>query len=301
MLLDADLLARLDPLTFAVRRVRPGQMAGERRSTKRGTSVEFADYRDYTPGDDLRRVDWNTYARLSRPYVKLFEEEEDLAVHVLLDASGSMDWGEDTAHKWTYARRLAAALGYVALTSGDRLTVQTLGRQPVRFGPTRGRAQVLRFFQWIETLPASGVTDLNADLRAYANGTYANGAYAIGGGRPGLVLLLSDFFSPTGATDGLTALLGRGHEVTALHLLSPDEVDPPLGGDLRLRDVETGAEQEVTIDAGLRQRYRRRLAAWRDELRADFRGRGARYLSVTTDVPPARVLLYDLRRLGVWR
>ncbi len=291
MLLDADLLAQLDPLTFAVRHVRPGQMAGERRSTKRGTSVEFADYRDYAPGDDLRRVDWNVYARLSRPYVKLFEEKEDLAVHVLLDASGSMDWGEDAAHKWTYARRLAAALGYVALTSGDRLTVQTLGQEPARFGPTRGRAQVLRFFRWIESLPASGITDLNVDLRAYA----------IAGGRPGLMLLLSDFFSPTGATDGLTALLERGHEVTALHLLSPDEVDPPLGGDLRLRDVETGAEQEVTIDAAVRTRYCQRLAAWRDELRADFRGRGARYLPVTTDVPPARVLLYDLRRAGVWR
>lgn len=296
MLLEADLLARLDPLTFAVRHVRPGQMAGERRSTKRGTSVEFADYRDYAPGDDLRRVDWNTYARLSRPYVKLFEEEEDLAVHVLLDASDSMDWGEDAAHKWTYARRLAAALGYVALTSGDRLTVQTLGREPARFGPTRGRAQVLRFLRWMEELPASGVTDLTGDLRAYANG-----AYAVTGGRPGLALLLSDFFSPTGVVDGLTALLGRGHEVTALHLLSPDEVAPPLGGDLRLRDVETGAEQEVTIDAALRTRYRRRLAAWRDELRADFRRRGARYLPFTTDVPPARVLLYDLRRAGVWR
>ncbi|MGC9399708.1 MAG: DUF58 domain-containing protein [Anaerolineae bacterium] len=291
MLLDNDLLARLDPLTFAVRHVRPGQLAGERRSTKRGTSVEFADYRDYTPGDDLRRVDWNTYARLSRPYVKLFEEEEDLAVHLLLDASGSMDWGEAAAHKWTYARRLAAALGYVALTSGDRLTVQTLGQAPARFGPTRGRAQVLRFFRWIESLPASGVTDLNGDLRAYA----------ISGGRAGLVLLLSDFFSPTGVVAGLTALLSHGHEVAALHLLSPDEVEPPLGGDLRLRDVETGAQQEVTLDATLRRRYRRRLAAWRAELRTDFRRRGARYLPVTTDVPAERVLLYDLRRAGVWR
>jgi hypothetical protein len=171
------------------------------------------------------------------------------------------------------------------------LTVQTLGREPARFGPTRGRAQVLRLFHWMESLPASGITDLNADLRAYA----------IAGGRPGLVLLTSDFFSPTGAVDGLTALLGRGHEVTALHLLSPDEVDPPLGGDLRLRDVETGAEQEVTIDAALRTRYCQRLIAWRDELRADFRGRGARYLPITTDVPPARVLLYDLRRAGIWR
>jgi uncharacterized protein (DUF58 family) len=300
-LLTASLLAKLDRLSLIARRVRVGQTAGERRSTKRGTSVEFADYRDYVRGDDLRRVDWNIYARLERPFVKLFEEEEDLAVHVLLDGSGSMDWGDEGAeeqgsggaaeNKWLYARRLAAALGYVALTSGDRLTVANL-QSPIsnrRFGPARGRGHTLRLFGWLEGLAAAGTTDLNAVLRTHA----------VSGGRAGLVVLISDLFSPAGHVEGLTALAARGHEVAVLHVLSPDEVEPPLGGDLRLLDVETEEPQEVTIDGGMRVLYRRRLTAWRDEIRAACRARDVHYVPIVTDIPFDRVVLYDLRRVGL--
>jgi len=305
MLVDPALLHRLEQLSLVARRARAGQTAGERRSTKRGTSVEFADYRDYTRGDDLRSVDWNIYARLERPFVKLFEEEEDLAVHILLDGSGSMDWGGDSAserasevNKWGYARRLAAALGYIALTSGDRLTATNLQssifnpQSPIsnpHFGPLRGRGHTLRLFGWLEGLEANGTTDLNGALRGYA----------IAGGRPGLVMLISDLFSPAGYVEGVTALAARGHEVAIIHVLSPDEVEPPLGGDLRLLDVETGGPQEVTIDGGMRALYRRRLADWRDEVRATCRARDVHYVPVETDVPFDRVVLYDLRRAGL--
>ncbi|MCK4470885.1 MAG: DUF58 domain-containing protein [Anaerolineae bacterium] len=302
-LFDLLLLHKLERLSLVARHVRAGQAAGERRSTKRGTSVEFADYRDYTRGDDLRRVDWNIYARLERPFVKLFEEEEDLAVHLLLDGSGSMDWGEERGergeergerggeNKWVYARRLAAALGYVALVSGDRLTIATL-QSPIsnlQFGPVRGRGHTLRLFEWLESLKAGGTTDLNAGLRAYA----------ISGGRPGLVVLISDLFSPAGYVEGLTRLAARGHEVAVIHVLAPDEVEPVLAGDLRLLDVETGDPQEVTIDGGMRNLYRRRLAAWRDEIRAACRARDVHYVPVETDTPFDRVVLYDLRRAGI--
>ena len=360
MILDGVFLRKLERVSFRVRHVRAGQVAGERRSTKRGTSVEFADYRDYTRGDDLRWVDWNVYARLERPFVKLFEEEEDLAVHLLLDGSGSMDWGGgqgdretrrqgdkgtggqgdketrgqgdkgtggqgdketrgqgdkgtrgqgdqgtrgqgdqetrgpgDQENKWVYARRLAAALGYVALASGDRLTVANL-HSPFSilhspFGPVRGRGHVLRLFEWLGGVEAGGVTDLNAGLRAYA----------VAGGRPGLAVLISDLFSPAGYLEGVTALAARGHEVAVVHVLAPDEVEPPLGGDLRLLDVETGGAQEVTIDGGMRALYRRRLAAWQDEIRAACRARGVRYVPVETDTPFERVVMYELRRVGV--
>ncbi|MBN1812092.1 MAG: DUF58 domain-containing protein [Anaerolineae bacterium] len=306
-LLTTSFLAQLDCLSLVARRVRVGQTAGERRSTKRGTSVEFADYRDYARGDDLRRVDWNIYARLERPFIKLFEEEEDLAVHVLLDGSGSMAWGGESAHeriseldKWGYARRLAAALGYVALISGDRLTVANL-QAPIpgsrseigawRFGSVRGRGHALRLFDWLEGQDAQGTTDLNAALRTYA----------ISGGRAGLVVLISDLFSPAGYVEGLMALAARGHEVAILHVLSLDEVEPPLGGDLRLLDVETGEPQEVTIDGGMRALYRRRLEEWRGEIRATCRARDVHCVSVVTDTPFDRVVLYDLRRVGVVR
>lgn len=309
-LLDLTLLSKLDRLSLVVRRVRAGQMVGERRSTRRGTSsVEFADYRNYTRGDDLRRVDWNIYARLDRPFVKLFEEEEDLAVHLLLDGSGSMEWGGeaeergsggergtrrqgDGENKWVYARRLAAALGYVALVSGDRLTVAAISNlQSAVYGSARGRGHALRLFEWLEGLEAGGTTDLNAALRAYA----------LAGGRAGLAVLISDLFSPAGYAEGLTALAARGHEVVVLHVLSPDEVDPPLGGDLRLLDVETGEPQEVTVDAAMRALYRRRLMAWRDEIAAACRARDAHYIPVITDVPFEQVMLHDLRRAGVVR
>jgi uncharacterized protein (DUF58 family) len=309
-LLATSLLAKLDRLSLVARHVRAGQTAGERRSTKRGTSVEFADYRDYVQGDDLRRVDWNIYARLERPFVKLFEEEEDLAVHVLLDGSGSMDWGngdketkgqgDKERNKWLYARRLAAALGYVALISGDRLAVANL-QAPIsgsrseagdwRFGPVRGRGHTLRLFEWLEVLEALGATDLNATLRSYA----------VSGGRAGLAILISDLFSPAGYAEGLTALAARGHEVAVIQVLSPDEVEPPLGGDLRLLDVETGEPQEVTIDGGMRALYRRRSEAWQDEIRATCRARDAHYVPVVTDTPFDRVVLYDLRRVGLVR
>ncbi|HIE38182.1 MAG TPA: DUF58 domain-containing protein [Anaerolineae bacterium] len=303
-LLDTSFLTKLERLSLIARRVRAGQAAGERRSTKRGTSVEFADYRDYTRGDDLRRVDWNIYGRLERAYVKLFEEEEDLAVHLLLDGSGSMDWGGgdgktrgggDRENKWVYARRLVAALGYIALTSGDRLTVATItspeAPRAAHFGPVRGRGHALRLFDWLEGLKAGGTTDLNTSLRTYA----------LGGGRAGLVLLISDLFSPAGYVEGLTALAARGHEVAVLHLLSPDEVAPVLGGDLRLVDVETGEPQEVTVDGGMRALYRRRLAAWQEEIRTSCRARGIHYVPLVSDTPFERVVLTDLRQVGVVR
>jgi len=334
MIPDEVFLRKLERLSLVTSHLRAGQVAGERRSTKRGTSVEFADYRDYTRGDDLRRVDWNIYARLERPFVKLFEEEEDLAVHLLLDGSASMDWGagggqgdkgtrgqgdgetggrgdgvEGDENKWVYARRVAAALGYVALTSGDRLTVVKLQTPnsklqspisilhspspilPPQFGPVRGRGHALRLFEWLGGLQARGATDLNAGLRAHA----------VAASRPGLVVLISDLLSPSGYAEGLTRLAARGHGVAVLHTLSPDEVEPPLAGDLRLRDVETGEPQEVTVDGGTRALYRRRLVAWREEIRASCRARNVHYVPIETDTPFDRVVLYDLRRVGLLR
>lgn len=294
LLLEETLRRKLDRLALVATRIRAGSMKGERRSKNRGTSIEFADYRNYTPGDDLRRLDWNVYARLERLYLKLFEDEEDLAVHVLLDASASMNWPQDEdqagAQKITYARRLFAALAYIGLSDNDRVMLSTLhDRGGEAFGPSRGRGQVLPMLRYAHDIRASGVTDLNAMLRDYA----------MRQPRPGLCFVISDFFSPTGYVEGLNALLAKGHEVIVLHVLSRDEVEPPLAGDLRLIDVETGQAQEVSIDATMRQMYVERVEAWQHDIRAECSRRGVKYLPLITDMPLEKVILYEMRRMGI--
>jgi uncharacterized protein (DUF58 family) len=305
LLLPERIRRRLDPLTLVARQIRAGSMKGERRSKNRGTSIEFADYRNYVPGDDLRKLDWNVYARLERPYIKLLEDEEDLAVHLLLDISASMDWpqndsalsepddsGDDLAsvNKLLYAQRLFASLAYISLTTGDRLMLNALNdRGNQRFGPARGRAQSVAMLRYAHGLQADGVLDLNQALRDYA----------LRERRAGLLILLTDMFSPTGYINGLNALLGKGHEILIVHVLSPDEVQPPLTGDLRLLDVETGQAQEVTVDATMRTIYQQRLTNWLDSIREECARKGVHYLMVQTDTPYEKVLLYELRRLGV--
>ncbi|MEZ4642847.1 MAG: DUF58 domain-containing protein [Chloroflexota bacterium] len=300
-LFDESTLRKLEQLTLVAERVRVGVMKGDRRSSKRGTSIEFADYRNYVKGDDLRRLDWNVYARLERPFIKLLEEEEDLAVHLLIDASASMNWPEDDGHqsstanlqpqnKLAYALRLAGALGHIALTAGDLLTVTLLhssGDQS--WGPFRGGQNSLRLLQFLESSTAGGITDLNLSLRNYA----------LRGRRPGLLFVLSDLLSPNGYQEGLNALQGRGYEVGLIHVLSPDEMEPPLGGDLKLVDVETGADAEITLDPTTLALYRQRLGEWLAQIGGYCAGRQVHYIPVTTDLSWEKLVMQTLRMKGV--
>ena len=190
MLFDESTLRKLNQLTLVASRVRSGAMKGERRSSRRGSSVEFADYRNYAPGDDLRRLDWNIYARLERPFIKIFEEEEDLAVHILVDGSQSMNWGEGEENKFNYALRLVAGLGAITLASGDVLSIGLLesGKVVTEFGPSRGQASLTRLFRFLENLEPGGETDLNRAMRDYS----------IIPRRGGLVILISDLFASEG-------------------------------------------------------------------------------------------------------
>ncbi len=280
-------MRRLEQLSLVANRVRAGAIKGDRRSTKRGSSQEFADYRDYSRGDDLRRLDWNVYARLERPFIKLFEEEEDLAVHLIVDGSASMRWPEsDDLEKHAYALRLVAALGTIALSGGDQLTALLLEAGEDRiWGPFRGGHHALRLFEFLGSARCDGVTDLNGPLSRYASR----------GRRPGLAVLVSDLLAPDGYQGGVGTLLNRGFEVALIHLLSPDEIDPPLAGDVRLVDVETGAEEELTLDAGTAGHYRRRLADWQGEIATYCRAREVHYVPVVTSHPWDRLVLQTLR------
>ena len=303
-LFDDATLRTLERLSLWAESVRVGVMKGDRRSRRRGASIEFADYRDYTQGDDLRRLDWNVFARLERPFIKLTEEQEDLAVHLLVDTSASMNWPPDeegaAENKLLYSLRLAGALGTIALTSGDLVQVTLFdAAAQSNWGPFRGRANGWPLLQFLEAhfaarSQAGGAAQapaLDPALRRYAQRAR----------RPGLLFLLSDLFSPGDVRDGLNALLARGYEVVLLHVLSPDEAAPELAGDLRLIDVETGEAAEVSPDPALLAEYAARLSAWQEELRRFCGPRGIHYANVITDQPWDALIRGALRQQGVIR
>jgi uncharacterized protein (DUF58 family) len=316
-LFDEPFLRKLERLSLLSRRAMAGRLQGERRSPKRGQSVEFADFRPYTPGDDFRRIDWNAYARLERFFIKLFVEEQDLTVHLLVDASPSMDWGDP--NKLRFAARAAGALGYVALSGLDRVTVTALGHAAAPsaghaaagayFPPRRGKQQAMALFAFLEALarPSNRPTTVHAERGAPPNDLASLlRTYAAASTRPGPLLLLSDLMDD-GWADGLRALATRGFEVTVLHLLSPDEINPGASPwlnaaptrDFKLLDLETGAEVEITADFETLQRYREGLAAWREELRRFCGARGMHYVLVETSLPFEELLFALLRQRGV--
>lgn len=288
-LLEPDFLRKLEQLSLVSKKVFTGQLKGERRSSRRGTSVEFADYRNYTLGDDPRYIDWNTFARLEKLFLKLYVEEEDLHVYTLIDGSQSMAYG--TPSKFDYARRVAAALGYIGLTNFDRVgaTVVT-DRMRHHLAPVRGRNQVFPFFNFLEMTEVGGQTSLAASLKEYALRTR----------RPGVVFLISDFFDPEWET-GLKALLHRKFHVTAIHVLDRTEVRPDCLGDLKLVDCETGEEREITVSAGLLKEYQKAVDQFCGGVQETCRRYGADYLQAITDQPFEDLVLKWLRRAGLVR
>lgn len=282
---DEAFLRQLERLLILMKVPVRGGLKGGRRSTKRGQSVEFADYRDYTLGDDLRQLDWNILARLERLFVKLYIEEEDVTVSLLVDASASMAAGRPP--KLLFAKRAAAALGYIALASEDRVVVSALaGRTSRRMGALRGSGRLFRLLSSLSTIEAApGPTDLLAATR-----------HALAGltGR-GIVVLCSDLFDPA-ADRVVRDLAASGAEVIILHVLAPDEIEPALAGDLRLVDAETGEGVDVTVDLPVLDAYRQRLAAWRDELAAVAARRRVSYVPLASDLPIAELVFAELRR-----
>ncbi len=285
---DEGFLRQLERLLLLMRSPVRGGLKGGRRSVKRGQSVEFADYRDYSLGDDLRQLDWNVYARLERLFVKLFVEEEDVTVTLMIDASASMASG--TPGKLLFAKRAAAALGYIGLASEDRVAVTGLaGRSARRRTALRGSGRVFRLLADLSAIEAAdGPTDLVAAARHA--GAQLHGR--------GVVILLSDLLDP-GADRVIRELAATGSELIVLHVLSPDELDPALEGDLRLVDVESGDGMDVTVDLATIDAYKARLAAWKASLADTAAKRRATYVDLSSDVNLAELMFAELRRRRV--
>jgi uncharacterized protein (DUF58 family) len=285
---DEGFLRQLERLGVLMKQPVRGGLKGGRRSVKRGQSVEFADYRDYSLGDDLRQLDWNVYARLEKLFVKLFIEEEDVTITFLLDASPSMAYGRP--QKLLFAKRAAAALGYIALAGEDRVVTTALsGRTARRHSGLRGSGRVFRLLGNLSGIqPAEGPTDLLLAARHAA---------AMLSGR-GVVVLLSDLLDPS-ADRVIRELAATGSELIILHTLSPEELDPPLEGDLKLVDAETGEGIDVTVDLAALDDYKARLLAWQEGLEDTARKRRASYVPIATDTPLADLVFAELRRRRV--
>lgn len=299
-LLDPKLAAGVARLDLASRKVFSGRMNGERRSKKRGESVEFADHKPYALGDDPRFIDWSIYARLDRLFLKLFMEEEDLSLHVAIDCSASMACGEP--EKFLLAQKLAAALAYIGLVNLNRVSLTALATRqddPPDTGAgvlstitnLRGRRRVADMGAWLTGIEPGGATRFRDAARRIALSRQGKG----------VMVVLSDFFFKEGYEDGLRMLAGRGYDLFCVQIMSPQEVEPAIGGDLRLRDVEDGDAAEVTISAALLKRYKQNLAAYCDALRAFCARRDITLLSVRSDAPVESIVLDAMRRRGLLR
>jgi uncharacterized protein (DUF58 family) len=287
-LLSSEFMARLDQLDILSRKLLAGKLKGERRSKRRGQSVEFADYRNYVIGDDLRFIDWNIYARLDRLFLKLFLEEEDLALYVMLDVSKSGDFGDP--NKTLYMKKVAAALSYIGLVNYNRVSVVAVADGVVsETGAIRGRTRVSRMIDFLQNLKPAGAGNL----------AEACHRFALTHRQKGICVLLSDFFDKGGYENGLRYVAGGKYDLFAVQILCPQEIDPPLQGDLKLRDMEDDDLAEVSITQPLLKQYKANLNAYCLAVKDYVTRRGGTYLFSSTAVPFETLVLNYLRERGL--
>lgn len=285
MLTDPSFIRRLDSLYLLARKVLNGSLQADRKSTKKGTGITFADYAEYYLGADYRSIDWRVFARFESLVIKLFEVEEDVTIYVLLDQSRSME------SKFTYARQLAAALGYISLNSLDRLAVYGLGDTltPI-LEPCRGRGSVMKFLKGLEEAETqSGDTRFNSCARLFQARH----------SRRSVVIAISDFLFPGGFEDGLSYLQWHKHDVYCLQVQNDDDIKCTWKGDVELECVETGQHRRVTISPREAALYEQAIIDWNDNLTQCCAKRGIGLAATTPEISFERVIQDILRRGGL--
>ena len=289
-LLSPELLAQLERLELVSRKIFRGRMKGERRSKRKGQSVEFADFRNYVPGDDLRFIDWNLYARLDKLFLKMFLEEEDLHFYALVDNSLSMDFGEPT--KLHYAKQIAAALGFIGLCRSDRVKIEVIGQSRATPGPVlRGRHSLWRMVEYLDGIQPGDTVPLVDGVKDFC----------LRNSGKGILVLISDLMDKQGYESAFRFLLAQQMDVYVVHVFSPEELDPDVKGDLRLIDCEDQDQAEITVSRPLLERYKRTLAAFVDSTREFCARRGMSYLLTNTNVPVEQLISSYLRQRGLVR
>jgi len=289
-LLDPAFMSRLDSLDVMSRKILQGKLQGERRSKRRGQSVEFADHRPYVAGDDLRFVDWNIYGRLEQLFLKLFLEEQDLTVHIVADASGSMSLGEPS--KEMFIKKLTAALGYVSLVNNNRVTVSFFSDGlKGQLANMRGRSYLHQMADFLLGNQCDGPSDFDSSCRQIAAGRIGTG----------IMIVLSDFLFKEGYDSALRRLVGRQYDMYVIQVLSAQELSPELSGELKLIDVEDADTAEITVSAALTKYYKRTLTAYCNELKDFCTRRGIVYVLANSADSVESLVLNYLRRIRLLR
>ena len=290
-LLSPQLMARLERLELVSRKIFRGRLKGERRSKRKGQSVEFADYRNYVPGDDLRFIDWNLYARLDRLFLRLFLEEEDLHFYTLIDASASMDFGEPTT-KLQFAKQLAGALGFIGLCRADRVKIEVLGATPEQRAPVlRGRQNVWRMLEYLDGIEPIRNVPLAQSIRDFC----------LRNSGKGILVLITDLMDKQGYDSALRWLVAQQLDVYLVHVLAKEEMEPDLQGDLKLIDCEDGDQAEITVSRPLLDRYQRTLASFIGGAREFCTRRGMSYLMTSNQTPVEQLVCTYLQKRGLVR
>ncbi len=247
---DSDFLKKLEYLHVVSKKAFAGQARAERLTPKRGRGLEFADYRQYSAGDDFRHIDWKAYRRLGRLLLRLFDEEQDLPIYLLIDASQSMAPAGHGPEKFEQSLRLAAALCYIGLAHLDRVTIMpfdTTVREERLAGQGKGR--IFRVFEMLEQIKTGGSTNMSDAFKSFA----------ARGRRAGLAVVISDFLDPQGYETALKMLQARGHDVYAVQVASEKDRDPGALGDVRFVDAESGDTRDIEVTPALARAY---TAAW---------------------------------------
>lgn len=284
---DSEFLKKLEYLYIVSKKIFAGRIKAERRSTRRGVSVEFADYRNYTPGDDFRYIDWNAFARLDELLLKLYEEREDLHIYFLVDVSQSMTYGE--LPKLIYAKRVAAALAYIGLSNLDRIGITAFNTTDMNRLPTeRGKGKIFTVLNFLDQINGSGETDLEHAFQTFVHQTK----------RRGLVVLISDLFDPKGFTAGLNMLKFQKHDLFVIHIIDEKEAEPTLLGDYHLVDVETNQLRPVTINENHIKRYQALFQKYCDDLDRYCRQREISLVRTMTKAPFEELILRIFRMGG---
>ena len=289
-LLDPTFMNRLDSLDVLSRKILQGKLHGERRSKRRGQSVEFADYRPYVAGDDLRFVDWNIYGRLEQLFLKLFLEEQDLTVHIVADGSASMSLGEPS--KELFIKKLTAALGYVSLVNNNRVTISFFADElKGQLANMRGRNYLHKMAEYLLGTECEGLSDFDNSCLQLAAGRIGSG----------VMIVLSDFLFKDGYDSGLRRLIGNRYDLYAIQVLSAQELSPDLSGELKLVDIEDTDIAEITVSAALTRYYKKNVTAYCNELRSFCTRRGAVYVLANSADSVESLVLNYLRRIRLLR